>query len=111
MEKCGNVENPLYKLCKLRLPDPTKVTKPEPALPVWVKNDVFRPCKDPPHFQLKPKNERERIFYEENVALNPDTAFKLCCLSVSQGGSDIWHKERKKRITGSKVISQYLIFI
>ena len=55
------------------------------------------------HSKGKAKNEKERIFYEQNVLLSPEKAFKLCCLTIEQGSSELWRNERKKRITGSKV--------
>ena len=46
------------------------------------KTDVFRPFSLPSENQLKPKNEKERVYYEENVVLSIDDAFKLCCLHL-----------------------------
>ena len=113
MKACGNTSSPLYKACQLELQNSktsTDVPKQEPTLPDWVQKEVFEPCLVQSNYKMDTLTQRERVYYEENVILSPKIAFKICCLTIGQGTTELWRKERKKRITGSKVCTFISIF-
>lgn len=105
MEACGLTDSPLYKIYKLKLKDSSKVVKEKPDLPEWVKRKVFRRNPVPLSTLRRARSIVEQFFYDEHVVLTPDQAFKLCSKTVGQSVVELWRKERKTRITGSKVIS------
>ena len=101
MEKHGNIESPLYKLCKKRRAKPAPVIKKN-TLPEWVRKKVFRNI-GVPNRSCRPQNQKDQVYYEEKVALKSDKSFHLCFLTIPQRLCTLWYDERDKRFTGTTV--------
>lgn len=105
MEACGLTDSPLYKVYKFKPKNSSTAIKEKPDLPEWVKRKVFRRNPAPLSTLRKARTIIEQFFYDEHVVVTLDQAFKLCSKTVGQSVVELWRKERKTRITGSKVIS------
>ena len=74
-------------------------------MPEEIITKLFPQAKGQSHdvtYQKYGLTEKERIFYLEQVILNPEEAANLCNLTIGQSTSSAWRSARKVRITASR---------
>ena len=105
LKKHGNTNSTMYKLVTLETVTPAPVSMDIlPDLPQWVMTSVFRNWILPDVFiRSGPVNTRQRLFYEEHIAVTPAQAFSICSQTIGQSKCKKWKAQRRKRITASKV--------
>jgi len=85
MEEVGNTETPMYKLYETKS-TAAAIPEQEKLLPKWIETRVCKPTLPTliDYVQIKPLNEKQRIFYERNIMVSPYNAYHVYSLTVNQ---------------------------